>query len=63
MRRSKVEKQIACGAIVPGCSWKAGASTEQELLQKVAQHAKDSHGVQDVTPELAAKVKAAIQDR
>jgi len=63
MRRSKVEKQIACGAVVPGCSWKATAPTEQELLEKVAQHAKDSHGVQDVTPELAAKVKAAIQDR
>ena len=58
-----MEKQIACGAVVPGCSWKASAPTEQELLAKVAQHAQESHGVQEVTPELAARVKAAIQDR
>jgi predicted small metal-binding protein len=58
-----MEKQVACGDVVPGCTFKASAPTEQELLQKVAQHAKDSHGVHDVTPELAAKVKAAIRDR
>jgi predicted small metal-binding protein len=58
-----MEKQIACGDVVPGCGFKTSAPTEQELLNKVAQHAKDSHGVQDVTPELAAKVKAAIRDR
>lgn len=58
-----MEKQIACGDVVPGCTFEASAPTEQELLQKVAQHAKDSHGVPDVTPELATKVKAAIRDR
>jgi predicted small metal-binding protein len=58
-----MEKQIACGAVVPGCAWKASAPTERELLEKVTQHARESHGVQEVTPELAAKVKAAIQDR
>jgi predicted small metal-binding protein len=58
-----MEKQIACGDVVPGCAFEASAPTEQELLQKVTQHARDSHGVLDVTPELAAKVKSAIRDR
>jgi predicted small metal-binding protein len=58
-----MEKQIACTDVVPGCPFEANAPTEQELIQMVAQHAKERHGVSDVTPELAAKVKAAIRDR
>ena len=38
------------------------ASTEEELLKKVVAHASQDHGVTDVTPELAAKVKSAIRD-
>ena len=35
-------------------------NTEQELLQKVAEHAQEAHGVTEVTPELLTKVKSAI---
>jgi predicted small metal-binding protein len=56
-------KSIACSEVVPGCSFGAEAATEDELLKKVAAHAKDVHGVRDVTPELLAKVKAAIVTR
>ena len=45
------------------CAFKASAETEGELLEKVTAHAAQSHGVKDVTPELAAKVKAAIRDQ
>ena len=54
-------KQIACGDIVPGCEFKASAETEEELLKKVAAHAKEAHGI-DVTPELASQVKSKIKD-
>jgi predicted small metal-binding protein len=54
-------KEIACGDIVPGCEFKASAETEEALLKKVAAHAKEAHGV-DVTPELAAQVRAKIKD-
>ena len=53
-------KAIACTNVVPGCKFTADAATEEELLQKVAEHAKHEHGLSDVTPELLAKVKAAI---
>jgi predicted small metal-binding protein len=56
-------KHIACGNIVEGCAFMASARTEEELMQQVAQHAAQSHGVQQVTPELAEKVKAAIETR
>jgi predicted small metal-binding protein len=54
-------KHIACGDVVPGCTWTAHAPTEEELLKKVVAHAAQEHGVKEVTPELAARVQAAIK--
>jgi predicted small metal-binding protein len=56
-------KYIACAAIVPDCTFEASAATEDELVKKVVAHAAHAHGVTEVTPELAANVKAAIKDR
>lgn len=56
-------KHIACGDVVEGCGWQANASTEEELVQKVVAHASSAHDVKQVTPELAAQVKAAIRER
>jgi len=56
-------KYIACNDVVAGCSFTAQAETESALIEKVAAHASKDHGVKEVTPELAAKVKAAIRDR
>jgi predicted small metal-binding protein len=56
-------KYIACAEIVPDCTFEASAATEEELMKKVVAHAAHAHGVTEVTPELAAKVKAAIKDR
>jgi predicted small metal-binding protein len=56
-------KHIACAEIVPDCPFTASAATEDELIQKVAAHAAHDHGITEVTPELAARVKAAIKSR
>jgi predicted small metal-binding protein len=56
-------KHIACGDVVAGCSFTADAATEPELVEQVKAHAAKAHGVEEITPELAAKVKAAIQTR
>jgi len=60
---NEASKYIACASIVPNCPFEATATTEEELLQMVAAHAAHDHGIREVTPELAAQVKAAIQDR
>ena len=54
-------KNIACGDIVPGCPFTATGATEEELIAQVAAHAAHAHGVTEITPELAAQVKAAIR--
>lgn len=56
-------KRIACADIVPDCTFTATASTEEDLVKQVAAHAAQEHGVTEITPELAAKVKAAIKTR
>ena len=61
--RSKATLRIACNDVVPGCRFTASADTEEELIDKVAAHVAHDHGVPEVTPELAATVKAAITHR
>ena len=60
---NEMAKQIACNDVVEGCAFRASAETEEDLLKQVSAHAAKEHGVKEVTPELAAKVKAAIQTR
>lgn len=54
-------KHLACGDVVAGCAFVASAPTEEALLEQVVAHAAGAHGVTEVTPELAAKVRAAIR--
>jgi predicted small metal-binding protein len=54
-------KRFPCGAVVPGCQFEAMAATEDELMQQVAAHAAAVHGITEMTPALAAQVKAAIK--
>jgi predicted small metal-binding protein len=60
---TKKHKHIACTDVVPGCTFTADADTEEELVKKVVAHAAHDHGITNVTPELAAQVKAAIKTR
>jgi len=53
-------KLLRCSDLVKGCSFEA-RGTEEEILQKAAPHARETHGMQ-VTPELVAAVKGAIRD-
>jgi predicted small metal-binding protein len=54
---------VECGKVDPssGCKHIVRGSTEEEVLKNAAEHAKQ-HGIREVTPELQAKVKAAIRD-
>ena len=58
-----MSKHLACNDVVKGCTFTANAATENELIEKVKTHAAADHGVKEITPELAAQVKAAIQTR
>jgi predicted small metal-binding protein len=58
-----MSKHIACSTLNPGCAFEASAETEEALLEQVVAHAAHAHDIHEITPELAAEVKAAIRNR
>jgi predicted small metal-binding protein len=55
-------KVLNCKDVGFDCEGVVRAGTEEEALQIAAAHAKDVHGIQEITPEIAEKVKAAMRD-
>jgi predicted small metal-binding protein len=55
-------KVIHCRDVGFDCAGVVRAATEEEALQMAAEHAKAVHGLQEITPEVLAKVKAVIRD-
>ena len=56
-------KQLRCGDLMPGCSAVIEGKDEAEVMQKGAEHAQKAHGMKDIPPDLAQKVRGAIRDR
>jgi predicted small metal-binding protein len=56
-------KILECAKVDPssGCQHVIRGETEEEVLQKAAEHAKE-HGIREVTPDLIERVKASIRD-
>ena len=55
-----MDKHLQC--VVEGCQTKFTAANEKDILDQVARHAANEHGVTEVSPDLLAKVRAAIRD-
>ena len=55
-------KVLHCNDVVPNCDFVARGESEQDILEQAAEHARTAHHVDEVTPELADKVKSAIRD-
>ncbi|MFB0569124.1 MAG: DUF1059 domain-containing protein, partial [Nitrososphaeria archaeon] len=52
----KMAKMLRCRDVGVDCDGVIRAETEEELMGKVAEHAKTAHGITEISPELAAKV-------
>lgn len=55
-------KVLKCRDTGADCDFVAQGSSEDEVMAKAAEHARKDHGFDDIPPELADKVKAAIHD-
>lgn len=53
--------QLSCGDVMPGCAASFSGDTEDELMGQVADHARDEHGITEITPEVAEQVKSAVR--
>ena len=56
-------KELRCGDLMPGCQAVVEGKDEAEVMAKAAEHAKTAHGLQQITPELASKVRSAIREK
>jgi predicted small metal-binding protein len=54
-------KVLRCGDMMTGCDYVARAESEEELMQKAAQHAREAHGI-TVSPEVVQQIKSKIRD-
>jgi predicted small metal-binding protein len=56
-------KVIECAKVDPssGCTHVVRGNTEEEVFKNAVEHAKQ-HGIREMTPELKAKVRAAVRD-
>jgi predicted small metal-binding protein len=57
-----MSKVVHCRDVGFDCDGVVRAETEEEALRQVAEHARTQHGLTEVTPEVAAKVKSVMRD-
>lgn len=57
-----MSKVMKCREVGLDCDFVAQGDTEEQVMTKVAAHAKQDHGMQTIPDEVVAKVKAAIHD-
>lgn len=53
---------VHCRDVGFDCEGIVQAETEEDLLQQVAEHAKSTHGLEEVTGEVVEKVKSVIRE-
>ena len=55
-------KVLKCGDLNPGCKFEARGNSEDEVLQKAAEHAKTAHSMHEIPPEVLTKARNAIHE-
>ena len=54
-------KSFSCGSVVPGCTAHFTSDSEQGILEQVARHAREDHGMTEVPDDVAQQVLANIR--
>jgi predicted small metal-binding protein len=57
-----MSKVVHCRDVGFDCDGVVRAETEEAAMRQVAEHARTQHGLTEVTPEVAAKVKSVMRD-
>jgi predicted small metal-binding protein len=55
-------KQFRCGDVVPGCQWVTRSEDEDELFEEISSHARDTHGMDEVPPEVVDQIHSVITE-
>lgn len=55
-------KALHCRDAGFDCDFVARTDDEDELMRQVALHAKSSHGIDEVAPEMASQIKSLVRE-
>jgi predicted small metal-binding protein len=55
-------KVIHCRDVGFDCDGVIRAETEKEALKRAAQHAREVHGLEEISPEVLDKVRSVMRD-
>jgi predicted small metal-binding protein len=61
-RKRAMAKIMKCRSVGLDCDFVARGETEDQVMQKVAEHAKKDHGMSNIPADVVTKVKAAIHN-
>ena len=56
-------REFKCGAIVPGCSTLFEGESDSAILDQIAAHARDDHGMDEVPPEVVDTILDNIREK
>ena len=56
-------KSFGCTDVGVDCNWNTTADTEEEIMEKIKEHARKDHGFSEIPNDLHEKVIKAIKDR
>ena len=54
-------KELNCGDIMKGCDARIRGESDEEVLRKAAEHAREKHGLREVDENTAALVRSKIR--
>jgi predicted small metal-binding protein len=55
-------KQFVCNDVVPGCTFVTQREGDEELWVEIESHARDTHGMDEVPPEVAETIRDVITE-
>ncbi|WP_322990842.1 MULTISPECIES: DUF1059 domain-containing protein [unclassified Hoeflea] len=55
-------KTFHCGSLVPGCNWHTRADSEAEIVSRVVDHLRQSHGETTIRPSMVEQIKQRMSD-
>jgi len=56
-------KKFGCSDAGVDCKWTTTADSEEEIMEKIKEHANSVHGFKEIPQDLADKVKSAIKEQ
>ena len=57
----EASKHMRCRDVGMDCDFVARGASDEDVMRQAAAHAARDHGITEITPELASRVRAAIR--